>query len=346
MKVDNLLKKGIEKDMEQIKAPLSLYTFAENIKEENMKMAMSVKVTNNAKKKKKRNFKFISAAIVGIGILTGSAFLNPSMAEMASKIPYLGQVFKQKPATQVMYERLLNENYQDIGITETPGDVVNYEVRIKGATEEVNRERENITSIVESILESRGYDNYKITVKANRSEYIPLTEEEKKMTELASILEKELKLKGYDIIGANPFDSEIEIRIPATEMRVEEIKADTFEIAKMNGINKSVKLDIIDTEVSARQNQWMNYLSSIGEGLASKKEFKVTNYGFSYKNQKMKIFIYTSMNQNDSFAKETVVKIKKEIQSFLSSEEVRNSIIGEETYELHITDKKKQDFQF
>lgn len=132
----------------------------------------------------------------------------------------------------------------------------------------------------------------------------------------------------------------------ATESRVEEIKADTLEMAKANGSDKSVKLDIYDREAGARENQWMNVLSSIGDGLAAKKEFKVKNYGYSYKNQQMKIFIYTTMNDNDPKAKENVNKITKEIEDFLSSEEVKNSIIGKETYELHITDKNKKDFKF
>lgn len=345
MKNDELLKKKIEEDMNQIKAPASLYTFAENIQEESMKSDKDIHVSTFAKKKK-RKFRFVSAAVIGLAVLTGSAFLNPAVAEMASKIPYLGQVFKQKPVIEEIFEALEKEGFEDIGVGGTPGDVVHYEVQFKGTKEDEDRERKKITSIADEILKSRGHDNYKITVNAYVPEYTPLTDEEQMLTELGSTLEKELKAKGYDIIVVNPFNEEIEVTIPTTETRQEEIKAETLEIAKLNGSDKPVKLDIYDREAAAREGQWMNYLSTIGDGLAAKKEFKVKNYGYSYKDQKMKIFIYTSMNENDPEAKETVDKITKEIQAFLSSDEVKSSIIGNETYELHITDKNKKDFHF
>jgi hypothetical protein len=345
MKNDELLKKKIEEDMNQIKAPASLYTFAENIQEESMKSDKDIHVSTFAKKKK-RKFRFVSAAVIGLAVLTGSAFLNPAVAEMASKIPYLGQVFKQKPVIEEIFEALEKEGFEDIGVGGTPGDVVHYEVQFKGTKEDEDRERKKITSIADEILKSRGHDNYKITVNAYVPEYTPLTDEEQMLTELGSTLEKELKAKGYDIIVVNPFNEEIEVTIPTTETRQEEIKAETLEIAKLNGSDKPVKLDIYDREAAAREGQWMNYLSSIGDGLAAKKEFKVKNYGYSYKDQKMKIFIYTTMNENDPKAKETVDKITKEIQAFLSSDEVKNSIVGNETYELHITDKNKKDFHF
>lgn len=345
MKHEDLLKKRIEEDMNQIKAPASLYTFAENIKEESMKRDKEVHVSALPKKKKMK-YRFVSAAVIGLGVLTGSAFLNPAVAEMASKIPYLGQVFKQKPVIQEIHEAVEKEGYEDVGVGGTPGEVVHYEVQFKGTKEDEDRERQKITSIADDILKSRGHDNYQITVRAYVPEYTPLTDEEQKMTDLWHTIEKELKAKGYDIVVVNPFNEEIEVTIPTTETRQEEIKAETLEIAKLNGSDKPVKLDIYDREAAAREGQWMNYLSSIGDGLAAKKEFKVKNYGYSYKDQKMRIFIYTTMKQNDPDAKETVDKITKEIQAFLTSDEVKNSIIGNETYELHITDKNEKEFTF
>lgn len=40
------------------------------------------------------------------GAFISSAFVSPAMAQVAAKIPYVGQLFKQKPVSDVLYQEL------------------------------------------------------------------------------------------------------------------------------------------------------------------------------------------------------------------------------------------------
>ncbi|WML57716.1 DUF4030 domain-containing protein [Neobacillus sp. PS2-9] len=341
--MDELLKKEIEEDMEKIQVPSSLYDFAKNIKEES-------KVTNVqeipvVKKRRNRKFHFAAAAVVGLGILTGSAFLNPSIAEMASKIPYLGQVFQTKPAYELIHDALEKEGYKNLSLGMTPGEKVLFEIRLEGSEKDADRERGKITGIVEDILKSKGYDSYEINVTSFIPGVVKETEEEKQMTQLGSKIEEGLRASGYDIISVNPYNPKIEVSIPLTEKRVDEIQKATIELAKVNGSDKEVQMDVVDVENNKREGMWMEYLRSIHEGLALKKEYKVSGYAYSYKPEKVKIVIKTSMTASDEGAKETVGKIRYEIKAFLDSEDVKAKV-GKQPYVVIVRDKSGKDFPY
>jgi hypothetical protein len=341
--MDELLKKEIEEDMEKIQVPSSLYDFAKNIKEES-------KVTNVqeipvVKKRHNRKFQFAAAAVVGLGILTGSAFLNPSIAEMASKIPYLGQVFQTKPAYELIHDALEKEGYKNLSLGMTPGEKVLFEIRLEGSEKDADRERGKITGIVEDILKSKGYDSYDIKVTSFIPKVVEETEEEKQMTQLGVKLEDGLKSSGYDIININPYNPKIEVSIPLTEKRVDEIQKATIELAKANGSDKEVQMDVVDVENNKREGMWMDYLRSIHEGLALKKEYKVSGYAYSYKPEKVKIVIKTSMTASDEGAKETVGKIRDEIKAFLDSGDLKAKV-GNQPYVVIVRDKSGKDFPY
>lgn len=340
-----MIKNEIEEEMDNIKAPVSLYAFAENIVNESRKRNVK-STTVKVRKSRMKKYQYVAAAVLGLGILIGSAFLNPAMAEMASKIPYLGRVFEQKPVYEVIHEALEKEGYKELSVGARPGEVVSYEVIIKGTEEDVNRERGKITGIVEEILKGRGYDNFQIEVAALLPEIVPLTEEEKKMHELINTIEKELKTRGYDIITVNLYSSEIEVSIPTTEKRTEEIKEALLEIATANGTNKNVILNIEDREASEREGIWMDFLGAINAGLEGKSEYKYRSYGYSYKNNNLKINIKTTLTQNDPEAKVVVEKLRNEINAFLNSDTVKNSKVANDTYELHFLDSKNKELEF
>lgn len=343
MKMDELLKKEIEDDMEKIHVPSSLYDFARNIKEESK--VRIVQEPPLVKKRRNRKFQLAAAAVVGLGILTGSAFLSPTMAEMASKIPYLGQVFQTKPVFELIHDALEKEGYKDLALGMTPGEKVLFEIRLEGSEKDADRERGKITKIVEDILKSKGYDSYEIKVSSFIPEVVEETEEEKQMGQLGLKIEEGLKASGYDIIVVNPYNSKIEVSIPLTEKRVDEIQKATLELAKANGSDKEVQMDVVDVENNKREGLWMEYLRSIHEGLALKKEYKVSSYGYSYKPEKVKIIIKTSMTATDEGAKETVGKIRDEIKAFLDSEEVKAKV-GNQPYDVIVRDKSGKDFPF
>lgn len=342
MKMEDVIKKEIDDKMKKIEVPKSLYEFAQNIKAESETKDIHLKQKT---KPNTRWIQYTAAAVIGIGVLTGSAFLNPSMAEMASKIPYLGQVFKTKPVHELLRDALEKEGYKDISIGMRPGEVAEIDILIAGSDKDADRERNKITQITEEILRSKGYDSYKIIVGAYTPQVTPPTEEDLKMIEVTRKLEEGLKNKGYNLIHVNPYNDVIEVAIPLTEKRVEEIKAQTLELAKANGLEKDVSLTLVDVDKNEREGIWTDYLWSIYEGLALKKEYKVSGNGYSYKKNNMKMIIKTTIKPGDSDAKEIVDKIRNEIKSFVDTERV-NSKVKDDTYEIIIRDKSGNDFPY
>lgn len=340
MKMDDVIKKDIDEDMKKIQVPSSLYEFAKNIKNEAISEEKPV-----IKRRFTKRFQFVAAAVIGFGVITASAFLNPSVAEMASKIPYLGQVFKSKSIDVMLGEALEKEGYERFSLGMRPGETVSIVVRIEGSEKDADRERGKITRIVDNVLESKGYDSYEIHVSSFMPEYTGLTEEEVKMEKLGVKLDGELKNAGYEIINVNPFNETIEVAIPLTEKRSEEILTATRSLAKANGSEKEVKITKVDLDKNEREGVWMDYLRSIHEGLALKKEYKVSGYGYSYKQNTMKMIIKTSMKAGDENAEEMVEKIRSEISQFIESER-KNSVIKDDEYEVVIRDKSGKDLSY
>ncbi|MBT2680134.1 hypothetical protein J7E38_14055 [Bacillus sp. ISL-35] len=336
---DMMIKKELEEEMKKIEVPSSLYDFAKNIKVEAEPKKATVKMRRN------RRFQFAASAVITLGVITGSAFLNPSVAEMASKIPYLGQVFKTKSVDVMLWEALEKEGYKNFSLGMTPGEVTKFEISIEGSEKDADREREKITEVTEKVLKSKGYDSYKIKVSSYIPQVTPLSKEEEELTELGEKLEADLKKAGYEILTVNPFNSSIEISIPVTETRAEEIKNTTIESAKTYGYEKDVILESVDVEKNKREGIWTDYLRTIYEGLALKKEFHVTGYAYSYKQNKLEMFIKTNLAASDDEADETVNKIRDEINKFIDSEKP-NSLVKEDEYEIIVRDKNGKELPY
>ena len=79
------MKKEIQEEMEKIQAPSSLYEFVKNIKEESEMRADFEKMPE--RKRGWRKSQLVVAAVISLGVLTASAFLNPTMAEVVAEIP-------------------------------------------------------------------------------------------------------------------------------------------------------------------------------------------------------------------------------------------------------------------
>lgn len=337
-KEDKMLKKEVEELMDKIEVPSSLYDFAKNIKKEETHRT-------TGKRRKNKSYHVAAAAVITLGVLTGTAFLNPAVAEMASKIPYLGQVFQTKPVNTMLREALEKEGYENFSLGMTPGELTSFEIRLQGSEKDADREREKITAITDRVLKSKGYDAYKIKVSSYIPQVTPLTKEEEELTELGENLEAVLKQSGYDILYVNPFNSQIEVAIPKTETSVEEIKKATIQAAKNNGFDREVTIETVNLEQNNREDIWLSYMRSIYEGMALKKEYHVTGYAYSYKNNKMKMIIKTNLKPSDKEAEVTVIKIREEIGKFVESEK-QNSKVKEDEYEIIIRDKSGKDLPY
>lgn len=344
MKIDESLKKEIKEEVEKIQTPSSLYEFAKNIKEESEKRTGFEKPIR--RKKGWRKSKFAVAAIISLGILIGSAFLNPTMAEMASKIPYIGQIF-QKTIYEVIFETLDKEGYKSGGIGMGMWDGKPFfDIELKGTEEYVKQEEEKVLTILTEVLEKKGYDNYRLKV-SDTNVVSPVNNEiNEKRKELGEKLMKDLQGAGYTIMSVNALGPVFEVYIPvADEAKQVEIYKAAIELLKVNDTPQQVQVIPRDALKEELKYLWFPVMRSIEEELYLKKEYQVADIKYSYNPEKVSITVMTNMEPSEVNTKETVAKIRKEITEFLDSEEVKTMTENQE-YELIVQDKNGKDFPF
>lgn len=336
MKIDESLKKEIEEEMEKIQTPSSLYEFVKNIKEESKNR---VETENPRRKKGWRKSHFAAVALISLGILTGSSFLNPTMAEVLSKIPYLGQIF-HKPIQEVIMEVLESEGYKpsSIGMGMWQGKPY-FDLQLKGTEEYGNQAEDNVLSIVAETLKKRGYDNYELKVSAKYEESPVMKEIYKQREELAEKLMRDLQLEGYSIMNVNAYSPVVKVYIPiADEDKQMEIYKAAIELLKANGTPKQLQIVTKDVSEEEIKSRWMPAMRSIEDEFFLKKEYQVADIRYSFMAKKVTITIKTNMKLSDPEIKETVTKIRIGITEFLDSYEVEKEIENQ-PYELIIQDK-------
>ncbi|MES9743761.1 hypothetical protein ABWK24_16865 [Priestia megaterium] len=109
------------------------------------------------------------------GAFISSAFVSPAMAQVAAKIPYVGQLFKQKPVSDVLYQELEKKGYKTASVGQTYyGGKKELVVSVEGSEKYFNKVRGDITEIATEILSKRNYDAY--TFKIERMEPYVYTE--------------------------------------------------------------------------------------------------------------------------------------------------------------------------
>lgn len=344
MKMDESLKKEINEEMEKIQVPSSMYEFAKNIKEESKKRTDIKKFTG--RKRGWRKSQFAVAAVISLGILTGSAFLNPTMAEVVSKIPYLGQIF-QKPIPEIIWEVLEKEGYKTSGIGMGIWEgKPQFDIQLQGTEEYVNQEREKVLTILTETLDKKGYDNYELKVSEVKEISPVLAEITKQQEELGNKLMRDLQVAGYSIMNVNAYSPVVEVYIPiADEEKEVEIYKAAIELLEANDTPKQVQVITRNVSEEEIEIMWQPLMLSIEEEFFLKKEYRVANIKYSYRPEKVTITIRTNMKSKDVKSNETVTKIRKRITEFLDSEEVKIRTENQK-YELIVQDKNGNDFPF
>lgn len=344
MKIDESMKKEIQEEMEEIQTPPSLYKFVKNIKQESEKRADFEK--NVVRKRRWKKSQFVVAAVISLVILTGFAFLNPTMAEVVSRIPYLGQVF-HKPIQVVITEALEKEGYNPasigMGIREQKP---HFDIQLNGTKEYVKQEENKVLKISSETLEKRGYDNYELMVSDTKDVSPVLKEIRREKEELGEKLMQDLEVAGYPIMDVKAQSPVVKVYIPiADEAKMLEIYKAAVELLKANQTPKQVQIITRDISIEEIESQWMHAMSQIEEELFLKKEYQVADIRYSYKPEKVSITIITNMKSSNPETKETVTMIRKEITEFLDSEVVK-TMTENHKYGLIIQDKNGNDFLF
>lgn len=286
------------------------------------------------------------AFLILIGLLISSAFVSPAMAQIVSKIPYLNSLFESKPLNDEITEALDKKGYKwdGVGVENQPKRV---SVMIVGSDEYYNEVKSTVKKLIQDILDSRGYDAYKVQITQSIPYEEPTPEEKEqleKYNRIYDVVLGVLKGYGYDSLGqVNDIQpGSISFELPNTEQRTEEIKKQVANTLKQNQLGDfSIKVHTYNPQKREREARWSEVVNTISNGLLAKKEYKVEMVGYSNKPKAFTISIDTSLSSTDSDAKNTVDKIEKTVQDFLHSKETKQ-VIGDDAYRIIIYSKDKK----
>lgn len=299
---------------------------------------------------------FASALIILFGLFIGSAFVSPAMAEVVSKIPYLNLLFEPNKSTTMSHEDLIEAGYNVTGFVYDYREKT-IEISISGTKKYYNNVKGKVKQKVNSTLQSKGIDAFKIIVSHDDgSQHIEekITEDQKKeveeyfkkSTDLENDIMSELKKQNFGIISAhvriNKIEKFIPLEILVTEKRVEEMKRIVENIVKEKNLGEfTIKVYRIDPEKEKADSRWSPVIDTIAEGLMGKKEFKVTGVGYSFYPSPLTLSIRTSVESTDSNAMELGARIEETVREFVESNEVENNV-KDDPYKINVYSKDKK----
>ncbi|MGY0694442.1 DUF4030 domain-containing protein [Virgibacillus sp. FSP13] len=323
-------------------------------------------VFDEIKKKKvktpvgKKVMYFSSAIVLLFGILIGSAFVSPSVANVLAQIPVLNGLFEKDSPSSSLGKSVTDELRElDYNIGGSFLDVrkKTIGVGIIGSESYFNEVKKDVEQEIEDILHEKGLDAYHVKV-GREEERVPveseISDEQKKEIEaymkkskdLENAILNELAKQNYDILSAhvriNKIEKFIPLEIPVSETRVEEIKQVVNNIVEEKNLDDfKIKVYKIDPEKEKADRRWSPVITTIAEGLIGMKELKVEGVGYSFYPSPLTLSIRTSIDSSDSNAKELGNEIKRKVRQFIESNEVAE-IVKDDPYNINVYSKDKE----
>lgn len=285
-----------------------------------------------------------SAAVLLLCLFVGSSLVSPAMANVVSKIPYLGSIFRSEPITGLILDELKGKGFKigSVGTVYEPKKII--EVYIEGTDDYYNEVKNDVEKNTKEILSSKGYDAYLVKVSKHtaKTDYV-LNEEE---TEEKSNLERKVSEKlsqsdlNFNSVHVDPTEKTIFINVVGSKEYYDTIQ----DAVERTGINvasennyKGYKVIVTRVKVKAtKPDKGSQVISAITEGLMSKKEYKVSSVG--YKSKPLTFIITTSVLGSDPAAKILGTDIESAIVEFLESEEI-SPILENESYQIIVNSK-------
>jgi hypothetical protein len=283
------------------------------------------------------------ALIILSGAFVSSAFVSPAMAQVAAKIPYLGQLFKQEPVSDVLYKELEKKGYKIDSLGQTYyGGKKQIEISVTGSEKYFKSVKGDIHKIVKNRLEARQYDSYKVKITRydpSQYEYEPDPRQEK-YDKIDQEIDNELKKHNYHVlsatIGGFDQDVKVELKVPDTENHIEEMKQIINDVLAKNKEEKTpIKVYKINLKKREQEGRWGNIINDVGEDLVGKEKYHVETVGYSV-HPEPQVFIYTSLShseKNKQFANE----LEETINKFLQTQDMKANIKGA-SYKIIIYD--------
>ncbi|MGF2614424.1 DUF4030 domain-containing protein [Rossellomorea vietnamensis] len=303
-------------------------------------------------KKKRRSFARKSAYSAGTAaalfcLFIGSGFVSPAMAEVASKIPFLNQIFESEPAFLTISEELRKEYKVDAtGMSYHPKK--EFTVAVTGSEDYYKSVKGEIEERVEDLLAAHGYDALTIDVY-HQKPFVPTPEQEQdeKMTRnLLNVIHDGLEESDFNILSVGgSYTNErktLELQIPETETRTEELKSIVDNLIQEAGLEPvQLTLTKSDMDKQEQEGRWQPVITTISDGLMGRKDYKVKGVGYSNHPEPMTIFITLQLPASDSDAKELAERTEKTVNEFIQSEEAKEAV-GDDPYTIVIYSKNRE----
>ncbi|MEB4887636.1 DUF4030 domain-containing protein [Priestia megaterium] len=302
-------------------------------------------------KKHNRPLRNVVYCVIALVILSGafisSTFVSPAMAQVAAKIPYLGQIFKKESVGTEIINTLREKGYKiDLLGQRYYGGRKQIEVRVGGSEKYFKDVKADIYQITKEILEARNYDSYKVKITRYdpaEYEYKP-DPRQKKYDKINKEINAELKKQNYHVLDASiaGFDSDARVALEVldTEKHIEEIKQVIKDVLVKNNEEKTpIKVYKINLKKQEQNGRWGNIISDVGEDLLGKEKYHVKMVGYSV-HPEPQVVIYTSLSnseENKQFANE----LEGIIDEFLQTDDMKAKIKGD-PYKIIIYAKGKK----
>ncbi|RZT15546.1 DUF4030 domain-containing protein [Fictibacillus sp. BK138] len=361
--IDRKLKEEIHTKLEQIDVPKSLYKFIETvpstvkknkIDEKMNKNTLNYTSNNKAKWLRKKRITFSLAFVATFCLFIGGAFVSPSVAQMASTIPYLNLIFENKldakPLNQEITQALYNKEYKNVGVRVSIKDK-EVEVMVIDSEEYYTEVKSPIKDLIKDILKARNEENYKINVLNDpvlAQEWSKMnnpTEQDEEFKKVMDLASRVLKKYGYNSFGHETGKEEglFYLQLPNTETRVKEILNEINERLKQEQMEEySFKVHFYDPKIKEREERLEPLYRTITKGLTADTDFKVDGVGYSNKSKEnFYIEIRTTLSSDDPDKVEVINKIRNTVEDFLHSEQALK-LIKEYKYKIVIFSKDKE----
>jgi hypothetical protein len=337
----------MEKDLDRVKEHYNENYFNDEIANR-INYKVHQRINNDKRGSIGKRIAYVScAALAAFSLFVGSAFVSPTMQNVAAKIPYLNVIFESKPINDEIWDTLNDKGYKidGFGMSYTPKKIAT--VSLVGSETDVNEAKPEVIEIVRDILNSRNYDAYKIEVQPARKVVEPTPEERKAMEEqdkASSVVVEVLKNHGYQnfSFGSDVVKKTVNLDLPNTETKVAEIKQQIqngLDVKKLGTFSIEVKR--YDAKKKEREGRWMPIIDTIAEGIFGNNEYQVDGVGYTNRYSHMTITIRTSVKSTDGEADKVVKNIEMTIQDFLMSEKTKKAI-KDDPYKVIILTKDKK----
>jgi Protein of unknown function (DUF4030) len=333
--MNDYLSNSVKKEVDKIQIP-----------DDKLEQRIGYAIKSGKKDKRrigKKVFYISSAAVLLLGLLVGSAFVSPVMANVVSRIPYLGSIFQSEPITSLILDDLKVKGYKirSVGIRYEPKKMIIVYVE---APDDYNEVKNDVGKITKGILKSKGYDAYsvKVSKSIDKDDYVLNEEETKEKTHLENKVNEKLKEADFkfDWVQVDPTENTIFINVVGSKEYYntiqDAVKKTAIKVASENNY-KDYRINVTRVTVKVtKPDKGSQVITAITEGLMSKKEYKVSSVG--YKSKPLTFIIRTSILSTEPTAKTLGTEIESTIVEFLESKEI-SPILDKEPYKIIVNSK-------